>query len=150
MGVQVGFDYNGWTQAYPEFSAVPIEMAQNYFNIATSFHRNDGVGPVNNPTFQDMYLKMIMSHLAQLFAPDSNGQPASSIVGRITSANEGSVSVSAEMTGPDAAQFWYQTKYGTMYWNATKQYRTARYKRGHPRNIQPWFVPGVGSWGGGR
>ena len=142
MGVVVPFDYNGWIQAYPEFAAVPVELAQVYFNIATSFHRNDGVGPVNNPTFQDMYLKMIMSHLAQQMAPDAMGQPASSIVGRINNASEGSVSVASEMNGPDAAAYWYQTKYGAMYWNATRQYRTMRYKPGRVRRIEPWFVPG--------
>lgn len=142
MGVVVPFDYVGWTQTYPEFAYVPIEAAQNYFNIATSYHRNDGGGPVNNPTYQDMYLKMVMSHLAQLLAADNAGQPASQIVGRINSAGEGSVNVGSEMTGPEAAQFWYQTKYGAMYWQATRQYRTMRYTRGRVRRIEPWFVPG--------
>lgn len=149
MGAVASFDYNGWIQAYPEFIYVPIEQAQNYFNIATAYHRNDGVTPVTNPVFQDMYLKMIMSHLAQILAPDPTGQPASQIVGRITSASEGSVSVSSEMPlTPQSAAFWYQTKYGTMYWNATKQYRTMRYKGKLGRNIQPWFVPG-GLFNGG-
>jgi hypothetical protein len=146
MGVAVNFDYNGWIQAYPNFSYVPIELAQTYFNIATSYLRNDGGGVVNNPVYQDMYLKMIMSHLAQLLAPDAQGQPASSIVGRITNASEGSVSVASEMSGPDAAAFWYQTKYGAMFWNATKQYRTMRWKRGRVRRIEPWFVPFGPGW----
>lgn len=149
MGVVVAFDYNLWVQTYQEFEAVPEELVQTYFMMATSYHRNDGVGPVNNPQYQLMYLNLIVAHLAQIFAPDATGQPASQIVGRITSANEGSVSVSSEMPlQPQSAAWWNQTKYGAAYWAATKQYRTMRYKPGFPRNIQPWFVPG-GLFGGG-
>lgn len=149
MGVQVTFDYNAWIQRYPEFHQnVGIELAQDYFNEATIYHRNDGVGPPTNPQVQLMLLNMITAHVAQMYAADAqSGQSASSIVGRITSAGEGSVNVSAEMTGPDAAQWWYQTKYGASYWNATKQYRTMRYKAGFVRPINPF--PYSRRFGGG-
>ena len=144
MGVIVSFDYAGWMARYPEFANVTQPQAQGYFNEATLYHRNDGQGPVNNPASQDLFLKMLTAHIAALYAPDLQGQPASTIVGRIASASEGSVSVSADMKGPESAEWYYQTKYGTSYWNATKQYRTMRYKHGHVRPTNPFLNVGGG------
>lgn len=130
MGVIVTFDYPTWIAIYPEFTAtVSAPQAQQYFTLATSIHRNDGGGPVSDATQQLALLNMLTAHIAAMFAPPSAGQPASSIVGRINSASQGSVSVQAAYSNNVTEQMaWFiQTKYGAMYWTATAPFRTMRY-----------------------
>lgn len=129
MGVIVSFDYQSWIARYPEFrDTVPSDLAQAYFDEATIYHRNDGSGLVPTSRAQSVYLNMITAHLAQLYT-GTDANPASSIVGRVVSASEGSVSVSTEMSseGGPTKDWWVQTKYGASYWAATAAYRTMRY-----------------------
>lgn len=131
MGVIVTFNYAAWLLAYPEFTGVVAQpQAQEYFNIATSIHRNDGGGPVNDTTVQLNLLNMLTAHIAALFAPPAAGQaPANNLVGRISSATQGSVNVQAAYSTSVTQQmaFFIQTKYGALYWAATSPYRTMRY-----------------------
>src|SRR6266567_2871215 len=130
MGVQVAFNYNLWVLRFPEFSSVPADLAQAYFDEATLYHRNDGGGPVTTTSVQAVLLNVLTAHIAQLYKI-KDGQPQSELVGRISSANEGSVSVQADMDVPPGTPQWYaQTKYGSSYWAATSVYRTMRYKPG--------------------
>jgi hypothetical protein len=91
-----------------------------------------------------MLLNMLTAHIAMM----NSGITASSVpnggssqlVGRISDATQGSVSVSADMgtAGPagGSAPWYQQTKYGAAYWQATAGYRLGgRYKRGP----QPYF-----------
>lgn len=139
MGVTVAFNYQTWIARYPEFTAtVKADLAQEFFNEATIYHRNDGGGPVSNAAIQSTLLNIATAHIAQL-AVGTAKKPASDIVGRITTAGEGSVSVSTEMqVPPGTAQWWNQTKFGAAYWAATAQYRTMRYLRGPVRPINPF------------
>lgn len=146
MGVMVTFDFSLWQCRYPEFGAVVEAQAQAYFDEATLYHRNDGAGPVRDPKIQLQLLNMLTAHIAFLNAPDVNGQPASTIVGRIQSASEGSVSVSSDYAGEQAASWYNQTKYGAAYWQATRVYRTMHYRRGWPRNMNPPFIFGRGGF----
>lgn len=141
MGVVVAFDYAAWVARYPEFAAVSQDTATGYFGEASIYHANDGGGPVKDPAVQRALLNMVTAHIAARYS-QSQGSPtpgaaqdASSIVGRISSASEGSVSVQTENSyPPGSAQWWQQTKYGSDYWNATKAYRTMRY-RASPRPV---------------
>lgn len=100
-----------------------------YFDLATQYCRNDGGGPVSKATIQVRLLNLMTAHLAFLLAGNNTSDGASSLVGRISSASEGSVSVSAEMPGSNANSAWYlQTKYGAAFWQATAVYRTMRYR----------------------
>lgn len=141
MGVQVQFDYKGWVALFPEFAHVQQPQATMYFNLATTFHKNDGTGPVDDAGQQSSLLNLATAHFAQLLAPKSDGEPASEIVGRITDATQGSVSVSAEMSGDVKAQeaFWNQTKYGVMYWAGTLPFRLFRYRPHPKRCFDPIF-----------
>jgi hypothetical protein len=141
MGVIVQFDYPTWAAIYPELAAnVSAPLAQTYFATATVVHRNDGIGPINDSTVQLALLNMAVAHLAALFGPQANGQPASPLVGRISNASEGSVSVQTEYSdeSPPPMAWWVQTKYGATYWAATASFRTMRYLPGRPRNMEPW------------
>ena len=153
----VEFNYGTWVARYPEFAAVSEQLAQAYWDEAALYCANNTC----NPAFADgalpTLLNMLTSHIAWLNAPrDLNGNPASTgtpaspIVGRISSASQGSVSVSTEMgdvAGGSPSQPWYmQTVYGSSYWFATSKYRTARYSA-NPMRVAGTGYPGyIGGW----
>lgn len=130
------FDYDAWIAAYPVFAGVTEPQAIEFFNLATAFFNNAG-WPGSLPQAPAM-LNALTAHVAWLFSMrDQNGAPSSSgtvpppsIVGRISNASQGSVSVQAEYDaqGGNPSAAWYnQTPYGAMYWAMTAPYRTAVY-----------------------
>jgi hypothetical protein len=143
------FDYPHWMAAYPEFAAVTQPRAQGFFDQACVFCDNTACSPVPyNPGPRAIYLDMLTAHIAALSGGlDPCGVVAggsgAGVVGRITSASEGSVSVSVgdmgQGDGPNAA-WYYQTRYGAMYWTATAQYRTWQYFLG-PQPFQETYIP---------
>jgi len=147
----VVFNYETWVATYPEFAYLSAPQGQNYFNIAQLYLANTPCGVVPNcsPAFAlTMVLYMLTSHVAALLAPGPptagapNGSPASPLVGRITNASEGSVSVAVDMPDQPASAAWYnQTKYGAMAWAALAPFRTMRYFPGARRYL------GVGGYG---
>ena len=127
------FDYDLWSARYPELAgppgsppAVPPTLAASYFAEATLYFDNTGAGHVQDAGQQLALLNMLVAHIAALNAP-LNGQASSPLVGRISSASEGSVSVSTDLQVPGTAAWFAQTKYGLAFWAATAQYRTMRY-----------------------
>jgi hypothetical protein len=128
MGVTVNFDYNAWVARYPEFSptgAQPVvpSTAAAYFAEAGFFLDNNGTGPVEDSGMQLRLMNMLTAHIAAL----NNA----ALVGRITNASEGSVSVVVENSYESGSAQWYQqTKYGAAFWAATGQYRRMRYAPG--------------------
>lgn len=142
MGAVVGFDYAAWLNFFPEFGYVSAPQAALYFDIATTAHRNDINGPVVDAAKQLQLLNIVTAHVAALFAPKvPGGDPANALVGRIASASEGSISVSADFGSlPSSAAWWSQTRYGAMYWQLTKPYRNATFVLG-PRRVFDPFGP---------
>lgn len=147
----VTFSDATWVAMFPEFTPLTTAQGQAYFNMACLICGNS----CTNPAFGDGNLSSLLyfltSHFAWLNCPkDGNGNPAatggaaSPLVGRISSANEGSVSVQTEWTGGDKSSlesFLLQTKYGAAYYAMTSQYRTARYV-GVPRGVINGAYPG--------
>lgn len=156
MGVQVAFVYADWVTQFPEFAYLTEAQATEYFDWATTYVRNDGGGPCTVTQLQTQMLYLVTAHLVKLFAPTNTGQPGSGtqLVGRVSSAGEGSVNVSAEYAGPQAAAFWLQTQYGAAFWQMSAVFRTMRYiplpryGPNAPRSMAGplWSNPG---WGGG-
>lgn len=139
MGVVVAYSYAAFVAQFPVFDYLSSSQVQTYWNIATQYVRNDGGGPVCDASTQTNLLNLTTAHLLQLFAPTADGQPASTIVGRINSASEGSVSVGTQMDMPaGTAQWWNQTPFGAAAWEAMKPYRTMRYVPGPRRWFNPW------------
>lgn len=148
------FDYAIWSAVYPELAASVSEpQAQQYWYLASLYLDNTPCGavpvlgsagfPVRAPI-----MGMITSHIAALLA-GINGQPPNPLVGRIASASEGSVSVATEFDGPVPAQWFLQTKYGAMAWQALAPFRTALYISGPmtPLNQQSYpFYAGRLGW----
>lgn len=149
MGAIVtSFDYATWIARYPEFSEVAEAVATLYWEEAQMYHDNTGAGPVATVPQQTLLLFMMTSHIAARYATPAGGtQAANTPVGRIAGATEGSVSVQLQNDYPAGSAQWYQqTKYGSDYWNATRQYRTAQYRLGPQRFYNPLYpnIPGTG------
>lgn len=139
MGAIVTFDYAGFARLFPELEYVSPDLVAVYFDIATTMHANDGTGPVADAAQQSKLLNFLTAHLSKLYAPN-NGQAPSGLVGRISSATEGSVTVQAEWGSntSERAAWFLQTQYGATYWAMTAQFRTMRYRPGYPRPVNPW------------
>lgn len=145
----VSFNYQAWIGRYPEFANISEPMAVGFFNEAQLYYNNQG-WPGSLPNALTL-LNMLTAHIAWLYAPrdDSNnpastGQNASPLVGRISNASEGSVSVQTELTSSDSPSrdFFAQTKYGLSYWQATLNFRVAHYRARPTRVINgpfPWW-----------
>lgn len=134
----VTFDFAYWTAGYSVFANLTQAQGQFYFDQAGLYCANTAQNPAYaiGADYLKQLLYMVTSHIAWLNAPrDANGNPAatgsppSTLVGRIGSATEGSVSVSAEWkgSGSPSMEWWLQTQYGAAYWQATAQWRNFRY-----------------------
>lgn len=135
----ITYSYDTWVANFPEFAACSSAQGQAWFNRSGLYFANDICNPaypVIGATLFEQLIYMLTSHIAWISAPrDSSGNPASSgkpppsIVGRISSASEGSVNVSTEWkdSGSPSEAWYIQTPYGAEFWAATAQFRTMRY-----------------------
>jgi len=149
MGAIVQFDLAGFVAQYPEFAAVTLPVAQAWFNQAGLYHANDGSGPVLDATQQLTMLNMLTAHIGCLAGfLNPGGTPNPTVVGRISSVTQGSISVTTEVdrdTKPNSQAWFNQTIYGFAWWQAVLKYRSARYLPGFNRKIGGW---GPGRFGG--
>lgn len=137
MAVAV-FDYALWSASYPELQAsVSEQLAGALFRRAALFLNNTDGSPVYDVDTRLDLLNLIVAHLAALGGAGQAGG-ANGLVGRVTSASEGDVSVQVD-AGPSSAgsAWWLQTSYGFQYWTATAGYRTMRYVPGPVPNMEP-------------
>jgi hypothetical protein len=129
MGVVV-FDLTVFRARYAEFASVPDAVINAYFAEATMYLNNTENSRVSDVGQRGVLLNMLTAHITALNS-GVNGNAASELVGRISSASQGSVSVSTDMGPTSESSAWYmQTKYGAAYWQATAPYRTAMYVPG--------------------
>lgn len=139
MAVAV-FDYTVWLARYPEFDgAVGEARAALLFAEAGALYLdNSDASPVQDVSHRLMLLNMLVAHLAAIGGALEAGGKPSGLVGRVSSATEGSVSVSTDMGGLPGSYAWYaQTPYGLTYWQATKSLRSARYVASSPYMFEP-------------
>lgn len=143
----VVFNYAEWVGLFPALSYVTQPQATLYFGLAGSYCNNTPCSPVRDASVggqRDTFLNLITAHIAALMQPNSAASSPSGIVGRITNATQGSVSVAASMPDPKSPlEGWFmQTQYGAMYWAASSSYRTARYVPAPARFYGPLGVFG--------
>lgn len=119
--------------AYPEFTGIMnAPMIQN-FAIAQLLLNNSCGSRVQDANNRQTLLFLLVAHLTLISNGSNDGagnvQPPVGIVGRIDSAAEGAVNVSAQFDAPPNASLAYfeQTKYGALYWAATARYRSFIY-----------------------
>lgn len=126
----VVFDSTAFLARYPEFSSVSTSTLDAYFSEATIYLDNTDSSIVSDCNIRTVLLNMLTAHITALYS-GINGNVPSGIVGRISSASEGSVSVNADMGPTTNSQAWYlQTQYGAAYWTATARYRAFQYLPG--------------------
>lgn len=122
----VVFDKARFQTAYPEVRAADAQL-EMWFAQAESLLDNTGRSIVKKPEEREMLLFLLVRHFAALNERAAQG----GLVGRIASASEGSVSVSADMGAVGGNAAWYlQTPYGATYWQLTAKYRRFRYVSG--------------------
>lgn len=137
--MSVVFNYAQWIARFPELApSVAEPLAQAYFDEATLYLSNDGSSRVKNEVKRALIFNLIVAHIAKLNAPIGGAAP-SPLVGRISSATEGSVTVQTDLQiKSESAQWWAQTAYGLQAWQALAPYRTAVYVPGHQRRMNPY------------
>lgn len=140
MAVAV-FDYTKWTAMFPYLAAVPEQIATGFFTVAELLFANDDCSPIQDADKRLVFLNYIVAHLARLagypVAAGGSAQP-DGMVGRVSSATEGTVSISTDYGAVRESQAWWiQTQEGATFWQLTRAFRTARYIAAPPRNFGP-------------
>lgn len=154
----VVFDYVYFQKNFPDLARwVSPEQAQSYFNLASLYLDNTDNGvpgyipgyghvgcravgnQVRDIATRQNLMGILMAHIATLLAP-IGGEASSGLVGRISSATEGSVSVSVSLPEIAGAEWFSQTKWGLLFWQATAAYRTARYIPGPRMMCRPSYA----------
>lgn len=113
---------------YPEFSAIPTDTLQTYFYEAQLYLNNTSCSIVQNVFIRLVLLNMLTAHIAFIggaLTADQQPRP----VGRVSEASEGTVSAAFEgvTPTPGTGEWFQQSQYGAAFWQATTQYRSARY-----------------------
>ena len=129
------FDYAAWAARYPELaSTVREQQAQALFDEAGLLYLdNTPQSPVSDVSRRLALLNMIVAHLAALGGAGTAGGYGvpTGMVGRVSKATEGSVSVESDIgTVSGSAAWWAQTTYGYAFWQATSFLRRFRYAPG--------------------
>ena len=124
------FDYSQWQSNFQKLAAIPQGEASGYFDLATIYCDNTPFSSIRNLGIRARILGLLTAHIATLMGPDRDG-----LVGRITAASEGSVSVSADMPGASASAAWFnQTVFGAAAYQAMAAFRLGgRYRPGMMR-----------------
>jgi len=146
----VNFDQTLFLTRYPEFADVNPTLLGMYFAEAGLFLDNSGAGVIQDPNQQLILMNMLTAHIAELnrltTGPDGTAHAVNQLVGRVSSATQGTVTLQADYSSPEGIQQWLdQTKYGAAYNAATAGYRLFRYRAG-PRRVfdpiyggRPWY-----------
>lgn len=140
MAVAV-FVYADWTAMFPEMASVTGSVAESFFSIAELLLDNTDCSPVTNVTQRTTLLYFATAHVASLAGyPVASGGTAtpSGMVGRVSSATEGTVSVATDYGAVSSSQAWWlQSQYGATFWQLTAGFRTMRYAAAPARYFGP-------------
>lgn len=142
MGVVVTFDYTAWSALFPQFSNLTEDQVEQVvLPLAVQYNRNDGGGPICDAGVQTQALNLMVAHCAQILFGSAT-QKVSPLVGRVSSATEGSVSVDTDYGGQPASAAWFnQTPYGAAWWVLVKPYRLGIYAPKITPQVQPINLP---------
>lgn len=123
----VTFDPTDFKELYPAFATVADEALEINFMAAEMLVNNTCCSRVKDANKRERLLNLLVAHITQLLN-GINGQPPAGIVGVVTSATEGSVSVDTTIGPiPFTAVYFAQTQFGLLFWQLTAQFRTFLY-----------------------
>lgn len=127
MSGVVVFDPSEFRLLYPSISATD-EQLEMYFAMAETFLDNTECSIVKDLDARKTMLYLLVAHIALLSQQAESGNP---VVGRISNATEGTVSVGLDYGTMGNNERWYlQTPWGAMYWQMSKKYRSMVYRLG--------------------
>jgi hypothetical protein len=113
--------------ANPEFATIANGRLQQNFAYATLLLNNSCSSLMIDANVRETFLILLTAHITAIL-DGVNGQPPAGVVGRVSGATEGSVSVQIDMGETTQSAAWYeQTRWGALYWAATAPFRTFRY-----------------------
>ncbi|MFI2901352.1 DUF4054 domain-containing protein [Klebsiella aerogenes] len=155
----VTFDPAAFKVAYPEFAGATDARCQAQFDIAQyTLLDNTDNSPVMDVNFRSTLFNLIVAHLLLLLGAAPTVRPDGTVdntpPGRISSATEGTVSMSSEYNAGTQASasmaYWTQTKYGAQFWASTARFRSFIYAPnggsgiGYSKayGIPPYNIPG--------
>lgn len=138
MSGVVVFDAAEFRELFPAISATDTQLAM-FFKMAEGFLSNTECSIVTDLEERKYLLYQLTAHIAQL---NANVESGNSVVGRVASASEGSVSISLDYGTMGNNERWYlQTPYGANYWQMTKRYRSFLYRLGKsPMPVRRGYV----------
>lgn len=139
MSGVVVFDPVEFRALYPTIQAND-EQLEMYFEMAETFLDNTKCSVVKDLGARKRLLYLLVAHIATLTGQAEKGN---NVVGRISSATEGTVSIGLDYGTMGNNERWYlQTPWGAMYWQMTKKYRSAVYRLGlRPMPVQRTYFP---------
>lgn len=121
---EVALTVSGFRERYPEFDNVADADVGNLFGITGLYLDNTYQSVVTDVKARESLLYLLVAHLCYILHGDNKKNGGSGMVGRISSASEGSVSVSSDIGAVAFRNAWYtQSPYGWIFWQATKVYR---------------------------
>lgn len=138
MGAVV-FSVKLFRELYPLFEAASDPLLEALFTQACMYLDNTDASLVEDLAEREQLLMLLVAHLCALRGYGTDGaSERSGLVGRITSASEGSVSVSVDSSGSNDESWWYlQTPWGADYWQLTSPYRSMIYHPGSSPSRYP-------------
>lgn len=139
MSGVVVFNEAEFRALYPSVNATGPQL-NDYFVMAETFLDNTPCSVVKDLEARKRLLYLLVAHIATLTGMAEKGN---NVVGRISSATEGTVSISLDYGVMGNNERWYlQTPWGAMYWQLTKKYRSAVYRMGlTPMPVQRTYFP---------
>lgn len=139
MSGVVVFDPVEFRALYPTIQATDDQL-EMYFEMAETFLDNTKCSVVKDLGARKRLLYLLVAHIATLTGQAEKGN---NVVGRVSSATEGTVSIGLDYGTMGNNERWYlQTPWGAMYWQLTKKYRSAVYRMGlRPMPVQRTYFP---------
>lgn len=151
----VTFDDAEFVAAWPEFTGIASAAAQNQFNLAQLILNNTCKSVIQDANERMTLLYLLTAHLVFLNCGTNDGAgnvtPPYSVVGRIASATEGTVTAGVEYSSQvsESEAFFIQTKYGAQFWQMILPYRSFTYTPPPASGPNGPGFPFTGGWGDG-
>ena len=124
MSGVVEFNVNKFRSLYPNLKATDDQLNW-YFVESTMLLNNTSKSCVKSLAEREVLLFLLVAHFAVL---QQRVEGDNEVVGRISSASQGSVSVTLDNGQTTLSDKWYQqTPYGSKYWALTAKYRSFLY-----------------------
>lgn len=116
---------------FPQFGTVADPLLTSYFDLATMIVNNTCRSMVCDATKRERLLNLLVAHICALLpvAPNGGAGSGAQVVGHVTAATEGTVTISAQYAAlvTNNMAWFIQTQYGALFWQLTANYRTMRY-----------------------